>query len=38
MTPYNLGDFAVSEADRVAVLNSFPDSSPFQQILSGPTS
>ena len=34
MTPYNLGRFAVS-MDQVAIFNSFPDSSPFQQILSG---
>jgi hypothetical protein len=34
MTPYNLGHFAVS-MDQVTVFNSFPDSSPFQQILSG---
>jgi hypothetical protein len=34
MTPYNLGDFGVS-MDQVAVFNSFPDTTPFQQILSG---
>ena len=34
MTPYNLGRFAVS-MDQVHVFNSFPDSNPFQQILSG---
>jgi hypothetical protein len=34
MTPYNLGHFAVS-MDQVHVFNSFPDTPPFQQILSG---
>jgi hypothetical protein len=34
MTPYNLGRFGVS-MDQVQVFNSFPDSSSFQQILSG---
>jgi hypothetical protein len=34
MTPYNLGRFGVS-MDQVTVFNSFPDTTPFQQILSG---
>ena len=34
MTPYNLGRFGVS-MDQVTVFNSLPDTSPFQQILSG---
>ena len=34
MPPYNLGRFGVS-MDQVTVFNSLPDSSPFQQILSG---
>jgi hypothetical protein len=34
MATYNLGDFGVS-MDQVHVYSSFPDVSPFQQILSG---
>lgn len=34
MTPYNLGRFGVS-MDQVSVFSSFPDVSPFQQILTG---
>jgi hypothetical protein len=34
MATYNLGDFQVS-MDQVAVFSSFPDVSPFQQILTG---
>lgn len=35
MATYNLGHFAPGGMDRVTIFNSFPDTSPFQQILSG---